>query len=356
MKKGLLACICLLVASIVSAQNFRGQWKGEFTDKSTSFPNFGGDKCDYVLELETKGQTVNGYSYTYFMDGGKRYYTICRLQGFINRKAKYIEVKEVERTKTNVPNTIRNCFQIHKLTYFKQGTGEILEGNWVPVPNQEGDCGYGYTSLTRRVLQSAIPAVKNSLAKATVPVKKSLPPVSALKDKNKVTPPARATLATRQPVLRPKKPIIKDLATKDPAVIPVPDVLPVPQAKINVPPIDFKKRNINLLKTIVVASDMIRVDLYDNGEIDGDSVSLFYNGKLLAAHKRLSDKAITYNLPVDKDMEVNELVMYADNLGTIPPNTALMVVTDGVRRYEVRITSDLQKSGVIHFVHESKGN
>ena len=46
--------------------------------------------------------------------------------------------------------------------------------------------------------------------------------------------------------------------------------------------------------------------------------------------------------------------MYADNLGSIPPNTALMVVTDGGNRYEVRISSDLQKSGLIRFVHKPK--
>jgi hypothetical protein len=44
--------------------------------------------------------------------------------------------------------------------------------------------------------------------------------------------------------------------------------------------------------------------------------------------------------------------MYADNLGSIPPNTALMVVTDGNKRYEVRITSDLQKSGTIRFIRK----
>ena len=46
--------------------------------------------------------------------------------------------------------------------------------------------------------------------------------------------------------------------------------------------------------------------------------------------------------------------MYAENLGEIPPNTALMVVTDGENRYEVRISSDLEKSGVIRFVYKPK--
>jgi type IV secretory pathway VirB9-like protein len=41
--------------------------------------------------------------------------------------------------------------------------------------------------------------------------------------------------------------------------------------------------------------------------------------------------------------------MYADNLGSIPPNTALMVVTVAGKRYEVNITSTEQTSGTVRF-------
>ena len=94
--------------------------------------------------------------------------------------------------------------------------------------------------------------------------------------------------------------------------------------------------------------------MYDNGEIDGDSISLLFNGNLILSHKRLSDKALRLKLEIDKDKDINELIMYAENLGTIAPNTALMVVNDGDNRYEVRISSDLQKSGVIRFMHRPK--
>ena len=103
-----------------------------------------------------------------------------------------------------------------------------------------------------------------------------------------------------------------------------------------------------------VEKEKITVDLYDNGEIDGDTISVFYNGHLLVSHKRLSDKPLTLTLELDDDIESNELTMYAENLGSIPPNTALMVVRDGDKRYEVRITSDTQKNGTIAFVHKEK--
>ena len=52
-----------------------------------------------------------------------------------------------------MPTNVRNCFQIHKLTYFKQGDEQTLEGSWIPAPNQQGDCGYGTTVIIPRVLK-----------------------------------------------------------------------------------------------------------------------------------------------------------------------------------------------------------
>ena len=153
MKKIIPLAAAIFFTSLAFAQEFKGQWKGQFVDNSTTFMGWGGDRCDYVLELETRGNEVTGYSYTYFNDGGKRYYTICRLTGKLNKKSRYIEVTEIERTKTNVPSHIRNCFQIHRLTYFKKDDVQTLEGSWSPAPNQEGDCGYGTTVLSRRVLK-----------------------------------------------------------------------------------------------------------------------------------------------------------------------------------------------------------
>ena len=44
-----------------------------------------------------------------------------------------------------------------------------------------------------------------------------------------------------------------------------------------------------------------------------------------------------------------ELMMYAENLGRIPPNTSLMIVTAGKKRYEMRISSNEQKNAVVRF-------
>ena len=112
---------------------------------------------------------------------GTRLNASQKLSGTIDKASKSIEVKETERTKTNVPVTIRNCFQIHRLTYLQQGDEQSLEGTWVPVPSQQGDCGFGTTILTRRTLKKNSAYLNNPVTK-TKPVVK--PPTEAQKIKN----------------------------------------------------------------------------------------------------------------------------------------------------------------------------
>ena len=106
-------------------------------------------------------------------------------------------------------------------------------------------------------------------------------------------------------------------------------------------------------KVLQVKSENIKVEIYDDGEIDNDIVSVYFNNTLLVDKKTLSAQAYTLNLNLEKG-KTNELVLYADNLGEIPPNTALMVITDGINRFEVRLSADLKKNASVRF--EFKNN
>jgi len=111
----------------------------------------------------------------------------------------------------------------------------------------------------------------------------------------------------------------------------------------------YKEREKVVAEELTVEADSIKVDFYDNGEIDGDSISIFYNDKLIAFNRILSTRSVHFDITLDSTKETNELTMFADNLGAIPPNTALMLVNDGKKRYEVRLTSNLEKSATIRF-------
>jgi hypothetical protein len=110
---------------------------------------------------------------------------------------------------------------------------------------------------------------------------------------------------------------------------------------------EFKQREKVVAEELTVDADSIKVDFYDNGEIDGDSISVFFNDKLIAFNRILSTRSVHFDIPLDSTKEENEITMFADNLGSIPPNTALMIVNDGKKRYEIRLTSNLEKSATI---------
>lgn len=346
----------------IKAQNFNGQWKGGFVDNSTSFIGFGGEKIDYVLELESHGSEVTGYSYTYFTDAGKRYYTICKLRGTINRATKEIVVTEYERTKYNTPPDFSNCFQTHKLKYVKENADtETLQGTWIPAPNQNGNCGYGRTSLARSIVK------RNPVSEQKVyvpPVKKDQP----FKDMNRVQQPVTkqikpvAKSQNKKTIITSNPPLVKNNNDIKKNTLPKKDTVRKEISSIT-PPVKkdeliiasnlkFEQRVNTVLKTIPIKNETFTVDFYDNGEIDGDSISVFFNGKLVLSHQLLSYKPITLTLTVDPNRAVNELVMYAENLGELPPNTALMIVHDGDNRYEQRIESDLGRNGTIRFSYK----
>jgi hypothetical protein len=109
----------------------------------------------------------------------------------------------------------------------------------------------------------------------------------------------------------------------------------------------FKERENVLIEEIEVDSDSLKIDFYDNGEIDGDSISVFFNQQLMAFSQKLSTRSLHFNIALDPSKELNELSMFADNLGAIPPNTALMIITDGEKKHEVRLSSNLEKNATV---------
>jgi len=110
---------------------------------------------------------------------------------------------------------------------------------------------------------------------------------------------------------------------------------------------DFKIREKIIATDIPITGDSIELRFYDNAEIDGDSISLFLNNKLLFQHIRLTAAAYSVKLSVNELNENNELVMVAENLGSIPPNTSYMLAIVNDKRYEAMLKSTEETSAVI---------
>jgi hypothetical protein len=109
----------------------------------------------------------------------------------------------------------------------------------------------------------------------------------------------------------------------------------------------FEKRNNIYSKDLEIESDSIRISFYDNGDIDGDIISVFLNKEPVLVKQELSTRSLNIYLSLDSTREYNEVSMMAENLGKFPPNTALMIVHDGINRYEVYLSSSLTQNAAV---------
>jgi hypothetical protein len=118
---------------------------------------------------------------------------------------------------------------------------------------------------------------------------------------------------------------------------------------------EFTERKNVVVNEIEVESDTLKADVYDNGEIDGDIISVFFNQQLILNNQKLTHKSIHIDLMLDTTKSFNEISMFAENLGLIPPNTALMVINDGKNRYNIGLSSNLEKNATIRIKRKKKG-
>jgi hypothetical protein len=120
--------------------------------------------------------------------------------------------------------------------------------------------------------------------------------------------------------------------------------------KPSVPPI-LELRSNELVREIFVDTGRIKLDFYDNGQIDGDTISVFVDNNPVVSRQQLTIKPITTYIVIDNKRPIKEVIMVGENLGSIPPNTALMIVNAGEKRYQLYLTSDEKKNALVRFIY-----
>jgi hypothetical protein len=120
---------------------------------------------------------------------------------------------------------------------------------------------------------------------------------------------------------------------------------------INLPWVLVGREN-KLVKKIITNSKNITIDLFDNGTIDNDTIIVFDNKKLLVNKKRLSYKSIHLEFDFTENLREHEVIIVAHNMGSVPPNTALLLFKDGKSRQEYFITSTNKTNAKILIVYE----
>lgn len=137
--------------------------------------------------------------------------------------------------------------------------------------------------------------------------------------------------------------VAEEIPVKTDTVVATPTTPAIQETPAN----EFAKRTKVYTKELELENNTVRIEIYDNGEIDGDMVSLYLNNKLVLPNVSLTHRAIRLTVALDPSLPFNELSMFAENLGTKPPNTAALILYDGTTRYETLLSSDLSKSATL---------
>jgi len=349
-----------------AAQDLTGIWKGYFiTDVGEQY------KLEFQIKQDNPS-SVTGVSYSYL---DVRFYGKATMTGSMDRSEKKFQIQELRTVEVKSLGGGGTCLMKYIFTYDRSGKEEFLEGTFVgksedrqnPKNNGDwGNCGGGKVYL-RRVQNSDFyvepflrdkPVVKKDTA-ATVTtspppvVKKAPPKTNPTTTKKKTSTVKKPTTSVKKNASTVKtKPVIINPKTDSTKKTTQPEIKNPVAAKKTITPDILKTRENALAQTITVNTEQVTIKLYDNGEIDDDTISVFVDKQLKLSHKRLSTSPIVLTLDFDASDTEHEVVMVAENLGRIPPNTSLMVITAGDKRYQVQITSTEQKNAMVRFKYE----
>ena len=109
------------------------------------------------------------------------------------------------------------------------------------------------------------------------------------------------------------------------------------------------RREIKDGRVIKVQNSKFTLKFYDHNKIDGDIISVNYNGRWLLKGYTLTEKSKAIELELDPNIDENYLLLYADDLGRNPPCTAAITIDDNSKIEEVILNSDLNQCDIIYF-------
>ena len=330
-RKTILLAASLLCFSFVKAQMVTGVWHGKINGQKTE------------VKIIKSGDSITGTSYYYTSASNYRRYTI---KGYFDEKSNEViwwddqlveekaggvfsspgKVPLLSRADFNCPGAgvmLLDGSSNEKNEEIKEGSVHLEKTYKGPMFTDEWDWVIdNYTTGTNDpYIIDSVSLVAFNPNKQPGPGEE--PPIAMNKKPGMVT----------VPTVMEKKPE------------PIPEKIAAPPAQTIEQKLITRKKKI--FTTIPVEGDSVVFSFYDNAIVDGDSISLFLDGKMLFTHIKLADKPYTVKVAVTDLNDESELVMVAENLGAIPPNTSYMVAVVGSQRYTANLASTEDSSAVI---------
>lgn len=312
----LFSILLIMLCGAIPAQTVSGSWYGR---ADVMVP---GSSSNYLTELliKQKGDEVEGIFGYYFKDSYQSFF----VRGSYDNKSRRVDIKNLPLLfyGADTRNGIECPMHFTGILMVSQ-VSSSLKGNFYT------DNKYKYTcpGLSVNMERDSADKSHNMLGASTFSGRKFWAP----SEEDYIVSGYSLRTADTSPVVNYTAAVIKPAAEKEN------DELIA----------EFGKRNNIYEKDIFITSDSVLLSFYDNGDIDDDTISVFLNRKPVLVRRGLSSRALNIYIGLDSAVEVNELSMFADNLGKFPPNTALMVISDGNKRYEYYLSASLKQNSSV---------
>ena len=303
-----------------SQNNINGTWNGIFLS-----PMLDLGQPKLVIEIyDFKDSIFTGISHLYYKGNQYEHYKIV---GRYSKKDSILIFKESATIAVDL-GRYGNCLGTYIARLSSVGNRQVQNGIWQSNIPGCSPLTKIYLEKKKEVIAPVAPIAKTP-AKVKPPAPAKKPAAPATVNGKKIAPVVTTTVT---PAPAPKMiPAIKNIPIKMPA--------PIAQRATDVQ---------SLLEISSAEKDSIKVEVYDNGEIDGDSVSVYEENVQRIATKMITAKPITFYMSLDKNVNpIAHLRLVAESLGSIPPCTALMIVTTKSKRYEVHLSSNFSKNATV---------
>ncbi len=303
-------CISLVLACLggnrLPAQELSGTWVGNYA-KHIMMTN----PQKLVVELFLHEDSIlSGASHLYYRNNMYEHYTLV---GRYNKKDSTAYFREDSTLGVKLGFMGSNCLGNYAVKLVVTDSSMQLTGKWSDNSRSLFHC----------------PTVK-------VFLEKPLPHATVNKAKPRIVAQPIAKVEEKAPVIT--KPVVK-APVAEKAVI-----------KEHVADRNLQRASEiqSLIELSAAEKDSIKVEIYDNKDVDGDIISLYFNDNTVLSKQMLTATPLVLYLSLNKDEPMNKIKMAAESMGSDPPCTALMrITTNKGKKYEINLSSNYSKNSIV---------
>ena len=352
--------ILFLLPLHILAQDITGIWIGHLEAAGTKLP--------FELAISGNGkEDFTGYSHTIFTFNGVDNIGVKTIK--LKNKKGNVSLEDDELVFSNYTTPPRRVKMMGKLFVRTSDSLLVMNGSFFTrtidyrEPDKTSFTGTIYLRRQKGFPQTQLIAkldelgLLHTLSFAPEQYRKKEEPAIAavittpepLTVKKETATETTKTKASNKPKKEPKETIAKkDTEKKDEVPAPPSKALSAIVSSTTGAAAAIAQRKTEVIRNVFFTADSLVLSLYDNGTVDGDTVSVVLNGEVIIAKQRLTANAIRTTVHIAPGQgDSLQLIMYAENLGSIPPNTGVLVIQDGNNRNEIRFAGDMQKSSAI---------